>query len=191
VVYRCASDTDGAATPVVNRPRSSFRVTLAAVASGAMAIAACGSSGNRPATSSDSQSFVAFSVCMRAHGVPDFPDPNSKGISLSDQPGSDLNPSTPAFQAAQRSCAEQVRLSKFNPTPAQRARATAKLLPFARCVRAHRVPSFPDPSSLGPGQGIGFLIDRNTIDRHSPAVQAALRDCQSVVGGSPGFKSYG
>jgi hypothetical protein len=127
---------------------------------------------------------------MRAHGVPDFPDPSATGISLSDQPVSDLNPSSPAFQAAQRSCAN-IRFSKFNPTPAERAESTAKLLRFARCVRAHSVPNFPDPSSLGPNQGIGFLIDRKTIDRHSPALQAALTACQRLTRVGPAFRSYG
>jgi hypothetical protein len=127
---------------------------------------------------------------MRAHGVPDFPDPSATGISLSDQPGSDVNPSSPAFQAAQRSCAG-IRFSKFNLTPTERAQGTAKLLRFARCVRAHRIPNYPDPSSLGPNQGVGFLIDRNTIDRHSPALQAALTACQGLTGVSPAFRSYG
>jgi hypothetical protein len=176
--------------PVVNRPRNHLQVMLAAVGC-AMALVACGSSGSQPSSSARSRSFVAFSVCMRAHGVPDFPDPNSRGeISLSDQPGSDLNPSSPALQAAERSCAG-IAPNKFNPTPAERAQVTAKLLRFARCVRAHKVPNFPDPGSLGPGQGIGFLIDRNTLDRHSPALQAALRACESLIGGSAAFKSYG
>jgi hypothetical protein len=127
---------------------------------------------------------------MRAHGVPDFPDPNRGGIDLSDQPGSDLNPDSPAFQAAQRTCVR--RLPFFSATPAERAQITARFLRFARCVRAHGVPNFPDPGSLGPNEGIGFLVNRNTIDPHSPAVEAALSTCQRVLPyGSPGFKSYG
>jgi hypothetical protein len=45
---------------------------------------------------------------MRRHGLPDFPDPNSNGgISINSRQGgsgSDLNPDSPAFQAAQRAC---------------------------------------------------------------------------------------
>jgi hypothetical protein len=127
---------------------------------------------------------------MRAHGIPDFPDPNSRGeISLSDQPGSDLNPSNPALQTAMLACAKILGF-KGNPTPEQQRQYTAELLRFARCVRAHGIPNFPDPSSLGPGQGIGFLINRNTLDRHSPILQSAVTDCQSVLHVSPGFKSY-
>jgi hypothetical protein len=128
---------------------------------------------------------------MRAHGITDFPDPNAKGeISLSDQPGSDLDPSSPVLQAAQRSCAK-VPYLKANPSSAAVTQYTAELLQLARCVRAHGVANFPDPSSLGPNQGVGFLIDRNTLDPHGPSLHAALTACQRVTPVSPGIKSYG
>ncbi len=51
---------------------------------------------------------LKFSQCMRAHGVRDFPDPNAQGgrisISIKASPGSDLNPGSPQFQAAQKAC---------------------------------------------------------------------------------------
>lgn len=53
---------------------------------------------------------LRFSACMRSHGLPDFPDPQFSttggGITmrLSARSGGDLNPSSPAFQAAQRAC---------------------------------------------------------------------------------------
>jgi hypothetical protein len=51
---------------------------------------------------------LAFSACMRAHGVPDFPDPVfSKGgvqLVMGAGPGSDLDPAAPSFQAARRAC---------------------------------------------------------------------------------------
>jgi hypothetical protein len=131
---------------------------------------------------------------MRAHGVPNFPDPNNRGeISLSDDPTSPgyVNPAAPAFGAAQRSC-QRIVAFKGVPRPGQLARYTAELIRFARCIRARHVPNFPDPGSLGPNQGVGFLIDRRTLDPHSPALQAALRACQSVLpSGGAGFKSYG
>jgi hypothetical protein len=183
------------ATPAPRKAGMRAAAIVAATLAVGILAAACGSSGPGAANGSRVTpapvATLRYSVCMRAHGVPDFPDPSAGGgISLSDQPGSDLNPSSPAFQAAQRSCAT-IRLAKFNPTPAERAEDTTKLLGFARCVRAHGVPNFPDPSSLGPHEGIGFLIDRNTLDRNSPALQAALSACQRVVRSSPGFKSYG
>jgi hypothetical protein len=41
---------------------------------------------------------LAFARCMRANGVPDFPDPNGQGGQLS--PASGIDPNSPAFQAA-------------------------------------------------------------------------------------------
>lgn len=49
---------------------------------------------------------VKLAHCMRAHGEPKFPDPNSNGIRFS--PGSGIDPDSPQFQAAQRACAEYV-----------------------------------------------------------------------------------
>jgi hypothetical protein len=49
---------------------------------------------------------LAFSRCMRSHGVPNFPSPNISGgrIRLKIGPGGGLDPSSPQFQAAQRAC---------------------------------------------------------------------------------------
>lgn len=52
---------------------------------------------------------LAMSRCMRSHGVPNFPDPTFQtgpngnvGVRLS---GAGVDPSSPAFQAAQKACA--------------------------------------------------------------------------------------
>jgi hypothetical protein len=54
------------------------------------------------------QALLAFSACMRSHGVPDFPDPTFTGggaqLRLRSSPGGDLNPNSPRFQAAQTAC---------------------------------------------------------------------------------------
>ena len=54
---------------------------------------------------------LKFSQCMRAHGITDFPDPQSTngGISIkiggpSGSSSSNLNPNNPQFQAAQSAC---------------------------------------------------------------------------------------
>jgi hypothetical protein len=60
---------------------------------------------------------LAFSKCMRAHGISDFPDPSpGGGISIHTQPGSDLNPNDPAFQTAQKACAKATGTNAFNPS---------------------------------------------------------------------------
>lgn len=70
------------------------------------------------------QKALKFSKCMRDHGITDFPDPkfDSNGgggmqIQLNpDQAGSDLDPNSPQFQAAQQACASIIGLPKGGTT---------------------------------------------------------------------------
>jgi hypothetical protein len=50
------------------------------------------------------QQLLAFSKCMRDHGIKDFPDPTNGGLQIRDHPGSDLDPNNSQFQKAQRAC---------------------------------------------------------------------------------------
>ena len=51
---------------------------------------------------------LAYSACMRAHGEPDFPDPQISGgrvsLAIKVGPGSSLDPRSPIFQKAQKAC---------------------------------------------------------------------------------------
>jgi hypothetical protein len=65
--------------------------------------------GGIPTAAQQAQSLAQLlkvSVCMRAHGISDFPDPTSKGIQIPVRPGmpSDLDPNNPRFQAAEKAC---------------------------------------------------------------------------------------
>jgi len=51
---------------------------------------------------------LKFSECMRANGIPDFPDPTpGQGISLNVGAGGDLNPNNPTFQTASNLCVKK------------------------------------------------------------------------------------
>ena len=55
----------------------------------------------------------------------------------------------------------------------------SNLLAFAKCMRSHGVPNFPDPSSSG-------QLDLTGVNSQSPAFQAAANDCKSFgVGSTP------
>lgn len=61
-------------------------------------------------TAEQKQAALRFSQCMRDHGIADFPDPqfNNGGVGITAHAGqenSDLDPNSPAFQAAQQACA--------------------------------------------------------------------------------------
>src|SRR6266516_2937895 len=50
-------------------------------------------------------SALAYSKCMRARGIKDFPDPDSNGeIQIDAGPGSDLSADNPKYQAADSAC---------------------------------------------------------------------------------------
>ena len=52
----------------------------------------------------------------------------------------------------------------------------SQLLKLAQCMRAHGVPSFPDPTVSG-----GSTILRGTFDFYSPQFQNAERACKPLI----------
>jgi hypothetical protein len=156
---------------------------------GAVALAACGSSSNRPAAKSHADTGIAFSRCLRSHGITDFPDPSSGGGGVQFHiSGNGPNPASPAFRSARASC------SKLLPGGGPRTHASAKEIKqdteIAECMREHGVTGFPDPvvtstppginpadySSAEYGNGI-FIGIPKSINVTSPAFEAAAKAC--------------
>ena len=136
-------------------------------------------------TGSKASDARAFSACMRKNGVPNFPDPNSRGgLTINGGPGRGLNPNSPQFKHAQSAC------SKYLPNggkvdPAAQAKALKAALKFSACMRAHGVPNFPDPQTSGGGITLGFKRGSG-IDPQSPQFKAAQRACQNEFPGPKG-----
>lgn len=153
------------------------RLSIALVASGcALALAACGSGGKPTATGGSRAytSFLNFSKCMRSHGVSSFPDPSpGGGIKLPVGSGSGPDPRAPAFQGAQRSC--KYLLPGGGPPASVPESVKAAELKNARCMRAHGVPNFPDPT-FPTGGGVERQLPFS-IDPNSPALKAAAKAC--------------
>ena len=58
-----------------------------------------------PMSAAQKAGFLRFSRCMRAHGVPNFPDPRfSANGSVGLGPGPGTDPNSPAFQHAEQVC---------------------------------------------------------------------------------------
>lgn len=167
----------------------SFRtgLVLLAASAGAVSLAACGSSGAPSGATTGASArpsyaqAVKFSQCMRAAGVSNFPDP-SPGGGLRISPDSGVNPAAPAFQAAQKKCGKLLpgKAGPGKPTKEQFQRALA----FAKCVRAHGLPNFPDPLSSAPnGQGPVLVLQGMMfvpgpgLDPRSPAFRRAASHC--------------
>ncbi len=52
-------------------------------------------------SSSYVQAVLKFSLCMRSHGVTNFPEPNSQGLFTG---GAGINPNSPTFLSAMGAC---------------------------------------------------------------------------------------
>lgn len=149
-----------------------------------LAIGACGSS-NHASKSARADVFLAFSECMRSHGVPNFPDPSAGGgIQLSANSG--INPFSPGFKAAQASC-RKLLPGGGPPSGPPSAQAKAQALKISECMRGHGVSGFPDPTFSPPSSPDGYsaILDRggvvlaipDTIDAQSPAFRQAAAAC--------------
>ncbi len=60
-----------------------------------------------PLTAQQKQKALEFAACMRAHGVPNFPDPTfapGSGANAARHPPAGVDPSSPAFQRAATAC---------------------------------------------------------------------------------------
>ena len=128
---------------------------------------------------------LAYAECMRAHGVSDFPDPDSQGrIRIHGGQGSDLNPDNPTFKNAQKACQSK----QPKPTPAQQAQAQAYALRVARCMRAHGIKDYPDPST-GSGGGISIHLNNSPgsdLNPNNPLFQRAQAKCMPNAPKLPG-----
>ncbi len=152
-----------------------------------LAITACGTSAGKSSKSgSAGTGFLAFSECMRSHGVPNFPDPGARGAVNLPQ-GS--NPFSPSFKAAQAQCRNL--LPGGGPPSGVSEQQKERMLRTSQCIRGHAVTGFPDPTTTPPTnpqnyslvEGIGgpsgglFLLVPKTIDVNSPAFTQAAKAC--------------
>jgi hypothetical protein len=157
-------------------PTTHTRRTVALVALGcAVVLAACGSSSKPPtATSNDHALGVKFADCMRDHGVPSFPDPEtSAGIQI---PVALAKNPSPAFTSAMRACKYLVPADTAPPVASASQKAAAVKL--AQCMREHGVPNYPDPTYQD-GHLVPPSIADPGINPASPAFSSASKACQS------------
>lgn len=102
------------------------------------------SSSSPPATASGP---LAYSQCMRTHGIANFPDPSpSGGIDIG--PSSGIDPNSAQYHSADHACQA---LAAPAQSQAQQQQVYAYQLKYARCMQGHGVPNFPDPRPPGSG----------------------------------------
>jgi hypothetical protein len=167
-------------------------LTIAALLSAAL-IAGCGGGATSPTGSatasasasatSEVESGLAFSRCIRSHGLPNFPDPKVSGHTV--RMGSARTIQSPAFQSAAHAC--QRLLAKGPPSSEPPSpQAQSRMLAVSACMRGHGISGFPDPSTSPPsnqgnsailGNGGYFLAIPKSIDMSSPVFEQAAAAC--------------
>lgn len=151
-------------------------LALAALAAVTVLTAACGGGSASAAGSSGTgqvrvQQALAFAHCMRSHGVPDFPDPDSSGGIVIKK--TLLEPAYNAPRSARTACAHLLpRYGLALLTPAQQEQHQRQQLAMAACMRRHGFANFPDNWSGNVGQ-----LQSAHIDPGSPQLNAALTKC--------------
>jgi hypothetical protein len=155
-------------------------------------VAACGSSG-KPAHGAGggapAPSLVGFAVCMRSHGVPNFPDPGGAGGGAAGGVAivpAGIDTSSPAVKHAMSACKRLLPGLGAHQHPS--ALATEQLLRFAVCMRSHGIAGFPDPTSTPPLSHAGYsmmvrwggvyLAVPATINPASPSYRQAASACR-------------
>ncbi|MGD0452984.1 MAG: hypothetical protein ABSB69_05250 [Solirubrobacteraceae bacterium] len=154
-----------------------------ASSSGGSSSAGSSSGGSAGAASPDSQA-VAYSACVRAHGVPNFPDPKVSTNGNEVKVAIGINPSissNPHFNSAQQACRKLLpgggpgEDSNHQISPQEQS----EYLKAAACIRTHGIPNFPDPTFSGGG----VHVSHKGLNLNSPQAHAAEEACRSLIPG--------
>jgi hypothetical protein len=175
---------------VRHRPR--LIVTfLPVVAAFALLAAGCGGAGSPGVASVASSTaatttqnaqggeMLAFSRCMRASGVPSFPDPQQFA-------GGDLKltlhgygPNNPQVQSAMNACG-QLLPNNGNSGPRLTAPDRTDYLKAVACMRRNGIPDFPDPTFQN--DSVQFNIPSSVKENAPVAVRTrALTICRRLI----------
>ena len=173
------------------------------IAAAALALLAAGCGGSpssagsvgSPAVggSADPTSAVAYSHCVRGHGVPSYPDPGGGGT-LAKVGAQQLGVSNSRLQAARGACQHllpasgasldanslrQCELTGDCPQAlVQQALNDGRII--ARCMRSHGVANWPDPTTDSEGRPY-FDLSAHGFSRqqaHSPQIRVKVNECE-------------
>ena len=166
---------------------------LAVAAAVAVLATACGGSAPPSASAPNYAQELGLAQCMRSHGEPDFPDPDTSGGytltsngSIAGAGGSSIDIDSSQAQAAYGDCRHLLpgapSISQLEQDVQQQQQQEAKALPlllkYSQCMRSHGVPNFPDlgQSDQSPAPG-----NNAPINPDSPQFQAASAVCQRLL----------
>jgi hypothetical protein len=160
------------------RPRRPWRAGALAAGTAGIAVlaAACGGGPGSSAGSlgrSNLQIAISYANCMRAHGAPNWPDPNSQGQFLKTKTNSaDFQAPASAYEACLHLLPNGGQL-----TTAQQQIISPLMLKFAGCMRSHGITDFPDPTV----NARGVTINPHGLDTSSAQFHAAQQACHKYM----------
>ena len=177
---------------------------LTALLATTTAVAACGGSSpshsTPPTVKVNASQQLRMAQCIRAHGVPKFPDSPSSGPNTIQGSGNGTGNGTVSVdgvalgvspQTLQKAMSDCKKYAPQGPalSGAQLAKIRQGAIKMAECMRSHGVPNFPDPQvTTGPGgHGIGVRIggppgSAGSINIHAPAFEKAQKTCGHLLG---------
>ena len=141
-------------------------------------VASVGSSTTAATTTTAQSGLIAFSNCMRAHGAPNFPDPQRLPGGSVKLAINQAAATSPQFNAAMKACNHLLPNrggSEPQESAQQQRKQLADALSFAKCMRSHGVSRFPDPTAQG--QLTVEMVQAAGIDVRSPAVLRVVQAC--------------
>jgi hypothetical protein len=179
---------------------------LAAVVLVALAAAGCTGRGEAasakgtPSPEDREEAILAFTECMREHGI-DMPDPETSddgrpGLRITRDEGANEKVDREELEAARKACEKHLEGTFQQFSPEQRAEMQDRMVRFAECMRDHGI-DMPDPDfsesggrvrafQAGPGGG---------IDPDDPDFKKADEACRDEVfdgqGGPGGMLFFG
>jgi hypothetical protein len=179
-------------------PNRAARTAAAVITAAALAlpITACGATslhtGSRRASAAsatpDSQ-LLAFSHCVRRHGVPNFPDPQPGASNSKFPTARRLGISSTRLSTAENACEHLLPAGTDDQFPATEVQVLLTgMLRFSQCMRHHGVLNWPDPSTDSEGRPL-FLLSAHGFTRQqarSPRIMHMEQQCQHLLPGALG-----
>ena len=193
------------------RPRTA-RTVAAGIAIVGVVVLTAACSGSTPSSngsggspgaggSAGAPSAVAYSACMRTHGVPNYPDPDGTG-QLPKSDARHLGVSSSQLRAAEQAChyllptsggainADSVQqcMEASDCPQAMVQQVLDQERSFAGCMRSHGVPNWPDPGIDSQGRPVfAISISKLGFDPYSPQVWAKGNECSHLMPALPGL----
>jgi len=161
----------------------------AALAGTALLAAACGGSTAGTNTFAPGATYaqtLAFAKCMRATGVPNFPDPDRQGnfdnatIQALQSNGSQERAALLQCRSVLPNAGTGLTVEQIQAGHEQYLREAVQA---ARCMRAHGITNFPDPAGMTQASGVNWQPDISAIQAglstSTPSYEAAFLACNS------------